>query len=79
MGERSITAVRDSLQTASLAIDQSDGRVTGVQTTKIIPRGYLVSCAGIWGRRLERCRHVESIQAVATSFLYSAAYANWPL
>ena len=50
MGERSIGRGARFIDSCEvLAIDQSDGRVTGVQTTKgLFPADIVVSCTGIW-------------------------------
>lgn len=57
-----------------LAIDQSDGRVTGVQTTQgSFPADIVVSCAGIWGPKIGAMVGLsKAIQPLAHQLAYTA-------
>lgn len=57
-----------------LAIDQQDGRVTGVQTTKgLFPADIVVSCAGIWGPKIGAMVGMsKSMQPLAHQLCYTA-------
>ena len=77
MGERSISRGAQFIADCEvLAIDQSDGRVTGVQTTKgIFPADIVVSCAGIWGPKIG----AMVFSRWRTSFAIQCQCLNWLL
>ncbi|HSB92360.1 MAG TPA: FAD-dependent oxidoreductase [Flavitalea sp.] len=54
MGERAISRGAQFIESCEVvAIDQSEGRVTGVQTNQgSFPADIVVSCAGIWGPKI---------------------------
>ncbi|MGC4035445.1 MAG: FAD-dependent oxidoreductase [Chitinophagaceae bacterium] len=56
-----------------LAIDQSEGHVTGVQTTNgLFPADIVVSCAGIWGPKIGAMVGMsKSIQPLAHQLCYT--------
>ncbi len=58
-----------------LAIDQNDGRVTGVQTTQgLFPADIVVSCAGIWGPKIGAMVGMsKAIQPLAHQLCYTGA------
>ena len=75
MGERSISrGARFISECEVLAIDQSDGRVTGVQTTQgSFPADIVVSCAGIWGPKIGAMVGMsKAIQPLAHQLCYTA-------
>jgi glycine cleavage system aminomethyltransferase T/glycine/D-amino acid oxidase-like deaminating enzyme len=57
-----------------IAVDQSGGLVTGVQTTQgIFPADIVVSCAGIWGPKIGAMVGMsKSIQPLAHQLCYTA-------
>jgi dimethylglycine oxidase len=57
-----------------IAIDQSEGRVTGVQTTKgPFPADIVVSCAGIWGPKIGAMAGMSmALQPLAHQLCYTA-------
>lgn len=57
-----------------LAIDQNDGRVTGVQTTQgNFPADIVISCAGIWGPKIGAMVGMpKAIQPLAHQLCYTA-------
>jgi dimethylglycine oxidase len=75
MGERAISRGAQFISDCEvLAIDQSNGRVTGVQTTKgNFPADIVVSCAGIWGPKIgEMVGMSKAIQPLAHQLCYTA-------
>ena len=75
MGERSISRGAQFIADCEvLAIDQSDGRVTGVQTTQgSFPADIVVSCAGIWGPKIGAMVGMsKAIQPLAHQLCYTA-------
>ena len=75
MGERAIRrGARFIPDCEVLAIDQSDGRVTGVQTTTgNFPADIIVSCAGIWGPKIGAMVGMsKAIQPLAHQLCYTA-------
>src|SRR6267142_4473183 len=76
MGERATSrGARFIADCEVLAIDQSDGRVTGVQTTEgSFPADIVVSCAGIWGPKIGAMVGMsKAIQPLAHQLCYTAA------
>jgi dimethylglycine oxidase len=75
MGEQAISRGAQFISECEvLAIDQSNGRVTGVQTTKgNFPADIVVSCAGIWGPKIgEMVGMSKAIQPLAHQLCYTA-------
>ena len=75
MGERAISRGAQFIPECEvLAIDQSDGRVTGVQTTKgSFVADIVVSCAGIWGPKIGAMVGMsKAIQPLAHQLCYTA-------
>ena len=75
MGERAISRGAKFIDNCEvLAIDQSDGRVTGVQTTQgSFPADIIVSCAGIWGPKIGAMVGMpKAIQPLAHQLCYTA-------
>ena len=74
MGERSISrGARFIAGCEVLAIDQRDGRVTGVQTTQgSFPADIVISCAGIWGPKIGAMVGMsKTIQPLAHQLCYT--------
>jgi glycine/D-amino acid oxidase-like deaminating enzyme len=74
MGERSISrGARFIADCEVIAIDQSDGHVTGVQTTLgSFPADIVVSCAGIWGPKIGAMVGMsKAIQPLAHQLCYT--------
>ena len=79
MGERSISIGAKFIGDCEvLAINQSDGGVTGVQTTKgLFPADIVVSCAGIWGPKIGAMVGMsKAIQPLAHQLGYTAPMAE---
>jgi dimethylglycine oxidase len=79
MGERAISRGATFLHDCEvLAIDQQNGRVTGVQTTQgSFPADIVVSCAGIWGPKIGAMVGMhKSIQPLAHQLCYTAPMAE---
>ena len=75
MGERAISRGAQFIAECEvLAIDQSDGRVTAVQTTQgSFPADIVVSCAGIWGPKIGAMVGMSmAIQPLAHQLCYTA-------
>ena len=75
MGERSISrGARFIPDCEVLAIDQSDGHVSGVQTTQgLFPADIIVSCAGIWGPKIGAMVGMpKAMQPLAHQLCYTA-------
>ncbi|HRO44810.1 FAD-dependent oxidoreductase [Agriterribacter sp.] len=75
MGERAISRGAKFIQNCEVtAIDQSDGHVTGVQTTQgSFPADIVVSCAGIWGPKIGAMVGMQkAIQPLAHQLCYTA-------
>jgi glycine/D-amino acid oxidase-like deaminating enzyme len=75
MGKQSISrGARFISECEVLAIDQSEGRVTGVQTTQgSFPADIIVSCAGIWGPKIGAMVGMpKAIQPLAHQLCYTA-------
>jgi glycine cleavage system aminomethyltransferase T/glycine/D-amino acid oxidase-like deaminating enzyme len=75
MGERSISqGARFVSECEVIAINQSDGHVTGVQTTHgTFPADIVVSCAGIWGPKIGAMVGMpKAIQPLAHQLCYTA-------
>lgn len=74
MGERAISRGAKFIDECEvLAIDQSEGRVTGVQTTKgSYAADIIVSCAGIWGPKIGAMVGMsKAIQPLAHQLCYT--------
>lgn len=79
MGERAISRGAKFIQDCEvLAIDQSDGHVTGVQTTQgVFPADLIVSCAGIWGPKIGAMVGMpKALQPLAHQLCYTAPMAE---
>jgi len=75
MGKRSTSlGAKFIAECEVLAIDQSDGRVTGVQTTLgSFPADIIVCCAGIWGPKIGAMVGMSmGIQPLAHQLCYTA-------
>lgn len=75
MGERAISRGAKFISECEvIAIDQSEGRVTGVQTTQgSFPADIVVSCAGIWGPKIGAMVGMSKpIQPLAHQLCYTA-------
>ena len=75
MGERSIgRGAKFMANCEVIGIDQSEGRVTGVQTTQgSFPADIIVSCAGIWGPKIGAMVGMpKAIQPLAHQLCYTA-------
>ncbi len=75
MGERAISRGAKFIADCEvLAIDQSNGHVTAVQTTQgIFPADIVVSCAGIWGPKIGAMVGMpKAIQPLAHQLCYTA-------
>lgn len=75
MGERAISRGAKFIDECEVtAIDQSNGRVTGVQTTMgFFAADIVVSCAGIWGPKIGSMVGMQkSIQPLAHQLCYTA-------
>lgn len=75
MGKRAIDrGARFIAECEVLAIDQHDGRVSGVQTTHgAFPADIVVSCAGIWGPKIGAMVGMsKAIQPLAHQLCYTA-------
>ncbi len=75
MGERTISRGAKFMQRCEVtAIDQQDGRVTGVQTTQgSFPADIIVSCAGIWGPKIGAMVGMpKALQPLAHQLCYTA-------
>ena len=75
MGERSMKrGARFIAECEVVAINQSDGRVTGVQTTQgLFAADIVVSCAGIWGPKIGAMVGMpKAIQPLAHQLCYTA-------
>ena len=75
MGERAISRGAQFIAECEvLAIDQGEGRVTGVQTNKgSFPADIVVSCAGIWGPKIGAMVGMsKAIQPLAHQLCYTA-------
>jgi len=75
MGERSISRGAKFISDCEvIAIHQSDGRVTGVQTTQgLFPADIVVSSAGIWGPKIAAMVGMrKAIQPLAHQLCYTA-------
>jgi dimethylglycine oxidase len=75
MGERAISrGARFIAACEVLAIDQHDGRVSGVQTTQgSFPADIIISCAGIWGPKIgAMVGMTKAIQPLAHQLCYTA-------
>ena len=75
MGKRAISrGAKFIAECEVLAIDQNDGRVTGVQTTQgSFPADLVVSCAGIWGPKIGAMVGMpKAIQPLAHQLCYTA-------
>lgn len=74
MGKRSISRGAQFIDNCEvLAIDQNDGHVTGVQTTKgTFQADIVVSCAGIWGPKIGAMVGMsKAIQPLAHQLCYT--------
>jgi len=79
MGELSISRGAQFITGCEvLAVDQSDGRVTGGQTTQgSFPADIVVSCAGIWGPKIGAMVGMpKAIQPLAHQLCYTAPMAE---
>ncbi len=79
MGERAISRGAKFLHDCEvLAIDQQNGRVTGVQTTQgSFPADIVVSCAGIWGPKIGAMVGMpKALQPLAHQLCYTAPMAE---
>ncbi|MBS1599391.1 MAG: FAD-dependent oxidoreductase [Bacteroidetes bacterium] len=75
MGERAISRGAKFISECEvIAIDQSEGRVTGVQTSLgFFPADIVVSCAGIWGPKIAAMVGMSKpIQPLAHQLCYTA-------
>src|SRR5437868_6799324 len=75
MGKRAITRGAQFISECEVfAIDQEDGRVTSVQTTRgSFPADIVVSCAGIWGPKIGAMVGMSKpIQPLAHQLCYTA-------
>ena len=75
MGERAISRGAQFIPDCEvIAIDQSEGRVTGVETTKgNFPADIVISCAGIWGPKIGAMVGMsKAIQPLAHQLCYTA-------
>src|SRR6185295_9069816 len=75
MGKRSIGRGAQFISECEVvAIDQQDGRVTGVQTTQGLFRAdIIISCAGIWGPKIGTMVGMsKAIQPLAHQLCYTA-------
>jgi glycine cleavage system aminomethyltransferase T/glycine/D-amino acid oxidase-like deaminating enzyme len=75
MGKRAISRGAQFIDECEvLAIDQQDGRVTGVQTTQgLFPADIVVSCAGIWGPKIGAMVGMsKALQPLAHQLCYTA-------
>jgi glycine cleavage system aminomethyltransferase T/glycine/D-amino acid oxidase-like deaminating enzyme len=75
MGKRSINRGAKFISDCEvMAIDQNDGRVTGVQTTRgLFPADIVVSCAGIWGPKIGAMVGMsKALQPLAHQLCYTA-------
>lgn len=79
MGKRAISRGAKFIDNCEvIAIDQSEGHVTAVQTTQgIFPADIIVSCAGIWGPKIGAMVGMsKSIQPLAHQLCYTAPMAE---
>ncbi len=79
MGERAISRGAKFIASCEvLAIDQQDGRVTGVQTTQgLFPADIVVSCAGIWATKIgAMVGMAKALQPLAHQLCYTAPMAE---
>ena len=79
MGERAISRGAKFIQDCEVtAIDQHEGHVTGVQTTKgSFAADIIVSCAGIWGPKIGAMVGMrKAIQPLAHQLCYTAPMAE---
>ena len=75
MGKRAISRGARFIDNCEvLAIDQNEGRVTGVQTSQgLFPADIVVSCAGIWGPKIGALVGMsKAIQPLAHQLCYTA-------
>lgn len=75
MGKRAMSRGAQFIaESEVLAIDQQDGRVTGVQTTSgLYPADIVVSCAGIWGPKIgAMVGMAKALQPLAHQLCYTA-------
>ncbi|MBX2925477.1 MAG: FAD-dependent oxidoreductase [Chitinophagaceae bacterium] len=79
MGERATSRGAQFVQHCEvIAVDQQDGRVTGVQTTQgSFPADIIVSCAGIWGPKIGAMVGMpKAMQPLAHQLCYTAPLAE---